>query len=550
MVKSPTAAAGPSAEATRLAEIWRTARSDMPAAINMARSAKADGVAHPFVHHLVGMGLKDAGRFDEAIAELGLGLNLSPRDVGIMTTVGLCLMELDRRQEAAQVFEAAIKLDPTSAAANFGYGWAAENLGALDAAESAFKRALHFDPNHADALTGLSGLEVRRSDWEMARVHAQRALTINHRQTGAALNLARIELGVSDFDAAERRLRQIIDLPRLGPLDMANARIMLGDALDGAGRYPEAFDAYAQGKSDMRRLHARIFEAPGEPGARFVANAILQEFVETPSQAWSALVGRPTMLGQGGHAFLLGFPRSGTTLLEQVLETHGDVVSLGEKPILLDAEVEFFTRSGGVRRLAAIADDLLEPFRAAYWRRVGEFGVDLIGKMFIDKHPLYTVHLPLLAKMFPNAKVILAIRDPRDVVLSCFRRIFGMNASLYELTTMMGAARYYDTVMRAGSVYFDRLPMQVHRVRYEDLVAEFEQTSRELCDFLGMAWTADLASFAETARAGRIFTPSATQVGRGLYAEGVGHWRRYAFALEPVLPILRPWIEAFGYAAD
>ncbi len=549
MALRPTPANPPAdAEASRLAEIWRVAQSDMPAAINLAREAKADGIVSPFVQHLVGIGLKEAGRFEEAIVELGRGLELSPDDAGIMTTVGFCLMELDRQQEAAQVFEVAVKLDPTSAQASYGYGWAAENMGALDSAESGFKRALQLDPGLADALAGLSGLEVRRRNWEAARSYAERAIVLNDRQTDAPMNLARIEIGVSDFGAAERRLRQIIDIPHLKPLARANARIMLGDALDGAGRYREAYDAYVEGKAELREQHAQVFDRPGKGTAPEIAAAILAEFLETPKEAWSAPQPRPVRGEERGHVFLLGFPRSGTTLLEQVLATHPDIDTVGERPLLVAAELEFL-RAGGVKRLAQVVGDLLEPFRESYWKRVREFGVDPTGKVFVDKHPLHTRNLPLISKVFPDAKVIFAMRDPRDVVLSCFRRGFKQNIAMYEFNTIVGAAKYYDIMMNAAKVYFDRLPIAVHRLRYEDLVADFEGNCRALCDFLSVEWTADLANFAQTARSRRIATPSSTQVGRGLYSEGVDQWRRYDFALEPALPILQPWIEAFGYAA-
>ena len=100
--------------------------------------------------------------------------------------------------------------------------------------------------------------------------------------------------------------------------------------------------------------------------------------------------------------------------------------------------------------------------------------------------------------------------------------------------------------MSAGEVYLDRLPFKVHRIRYEDVVADFEGAGRSLCAFLGVDWTEKLRDFASTERT--IATPSSTQVSRGLYAEGVGQWRNYAFALEPVMPILQPWIEKFGYS--
>ncbi len=231
-----------------------------------------------------------------------------------------------------------------------------------------------------------------------------------------------------------------------------------------------------------------------------------------------------------------------------MLDTHPDVVSLGERPVLLDAEVEFLTRPGGVVRLSQVVGDMLQPFRDSYWKRVREFGVEPRDKVVVDKHPLHTLRLPLIWKIFPDARMIFATRDPRDVVISCFRRSFNANFSTFEFNSIEGAAKYYDAVMEAGQAYRERLPMNLLHVRYEDLVAEFDSVSRELCQFLGVPWTADLENFAETARAGRIATPSGPQVGRGLYEDGVAQWRRYEFALEPVMPILSRWIEAFGYA--
>ena len=533
--------------ASRLAEIARAARSDPARATVLAVRARADGLSDPLMHHLVGMNLKADGRFEEAIAELGLGLALDPGDAGLMTTVGFCLMELDRRQEAAQVFGAAVKQDPRSAEASYGYGWAAERIGALDSAESGFRRALALDPNHADALAGLSGLAVRQRDWDVARHYAERAAQLDPRQTDALTNLARIDIGMGLFDAAASRLDDLIASPILKPLARANARIMLGDALDGSGRYDDAFAAYAEGKSEVRDLHAHQFEAPGAATIVDGVRRILAEYQATPLADWSSPT-RGFQHGERGHAFLLGFPRSGTTLLEQVLATHPDVVTLEERPVMLDAELEFLTTEGGVTRLAGVVSDLLEPFRDDYWKKVGEFGVDAAGKVFIDKHPLSTFRLPLIAKLFPSAKIIFAMRDPRDVVLSCFRRSFKMNPPMYQFNTLKGAARFYDAVMTAGKVYLEQLPINVHRLRHEDLVADFEGQSRALCAFLEVEWTADLKDFAATANARRIATPSSTQVGRGLYSEGVGHWRHYAAHLEPILPILQPWIEAFGYA--
>lgn len=548
MVSSPTSTQiSPAAAQARVDEIFQAASANIARGISLAQKARADGVDHPLVRQLVAMQLKVEGRFDEAILELQPALEAEPHSVALLNMLGFCLIELGRRQEAAKIFEISMKLDPKSADASFGYGWAAERVSALEAAEAAYRRAVALNPDHADALAGLAGIMGRRRDWASAQIYAEKAAALDPLQSDALTNLARIEIGQGRFDAAVRRLETIIALPHLKPLARANARILLGDALDGAGRYRKAYAAYAKGKAELRERHAHVFEPAEGNNATEAVKAMLAEFKETPVAAWTTHSLLSPKRDERVHAFLTGFPRSGTTLLEQVLATHPDIVTLEERPLLLDAARDFLTGYGDITRLANVVGDLLEPYRDSYWKRVGEFGVDPAGKVFVDKNPLNTNRLPLIAKLFPAARIIFALRDPRDVVLSCFRRSFNMNASMYEFNSIEGAAHYYAAVMEAGQAYLEKLPLQTHYIRYEDLVSDFEGQSRALCKFLDVDWTDKLKDFAETARGRSIATPSSTQVGRGLYSEGAGQWRNYDFALKPVLPILQPWIERFGY---
>jgi tetratricopeptide (TPR) repeat protein len=532
--------------ATRLAQIAKLSQSDRPKAIRLAVKAKADGLRSPLLHYLVAQDLRAKERFEDAVVELGLGLELAPNEAGLMTEVGFCLMQLDRRAEAAGVFEAAIRADPAWAPASYGYGWAAEGLGALDQARSAWERTLKLNPRHADALAGLAGLAARRGDWGAARDLALRAVEFDREQTDALTTLVRADLGDGEPAAAIDRVSRII--PTLAGPQRGDARLLLGDAYDAAGRYPEAFEAYSEGNAELRGLYAPQFAGrPEQPSAAQVAHDIAAEFETTPAEAWTA-TSRALHVGPvRGHAFLLGFPRSGTTLLEQIIATHPDMVALGERPSLVEAVSEFLSGPGGVERLAGTVSDLLEPYRESYWSRAKQFVPDLAGKVFVDKYPLATVRLPLMSKVFPEAKIIFALRDPRDVVLSCFRRAFKMNASMYEFTSLETAARFYDAVMLAGELYLARLPVKVHRLRYEDLVADFDREGRALCEFLGVEWTPALQNFATTDRA--LATPSGPQVARGLYSEGVGQWRSYADQLAPVAPLLAPWIEKLGYEA-
>jgi hypothetical protein len=170
------------------------------------------------------------------------------------------------------------------------------------------------------------------------------------------------------------------------------------------------------------------------------------------------------------------------------------------------------------------------------------------GKMFVDKYPLNTLKLPLIARLFPRAKVLFASRDPRDVVLSCFRRRFKMNPAMYELLTLPGAAAFYDAVMHFADRVRPLLGLDWHEVRYETLVAAFAQETRAICEFLGLKWQADMGDFAARVQAREHATPSTAQLARGLDRSGIDHWKNYSAQLQPILAVLEPWVQRLDTA--
>jgi len=156
----------------------------------------------------------------------------------------------------------------------------------------------------------------------------------------------------------------------------------------------------------------------------------------------------------------------------------------------------------------------------------------------------------LIARLFPNARILFAERDPRDVVFSCFRRAFQINTGMYQFTSLESAARFYDLTLTAAREYLRVFPLEVRPARYESLVADIEGESRALCGFLGVDWDAEMLRFADRARGRSIRTPSAPQVRRGLYTTGVDQWRRYVDHLAPVLPVLDRWAATLGYVSQ
>lgn len=257
-----------------------------------------------------------------------------------------------------------------------------------------------------------------------------------------------------------------------------------------------------------------------------------------------------TAEGAAGLTFILGFPRSGTTLLGQILAGNPAVAVLVEKPLLAKAITDFMDIPEGLTRLAAQSSEDLEVYRADFWRLARGHGIALEGKRVVEQTALNTVHLPLIERLFPDAAIVFAIRDPRDVVLSCFRRQFAPTRFTLEFRDLESTARFYDATMRLAEACRNRLGLRILDVRNEDVIAEFEPQVRRLCDFCGVSWSEAMRDFQDAAADRQIGTRSAAQIRRGLTSEGVGIWRRYRAQIEPVLPLLAPWVVKFGYSED
>jgi tetratricopeptide (TPR) repeat protein len=434
------------------------------------------------------------------------------------------------------------------AAAHFNRGAALEQLDDVKGARSAYEQAVALEPNYVDALASLAWLDAVAGDAPSARSCAQRALALSASDVLARMALASADLQQREFDAAGAGLGALIRDPALTRLNRAIVAGLIGDLKDAQGQVGQAFAAYQACNAEIRAMNVERFEAPGTETALARARRLSAWFESAGPEQWRDA---PPVGEDAGspreHIFLVGFPRSGTTLLENVLAAHPDVVALEEKDCLGAAERAYLDSDEGLRRLVAIGVREAEHHRALYWSEVRRFGVEPKGRVFIDKLPLATVLLPVIAKLFPTARVLFALRDPRDVVLSCFRRRFALNPAMYELLTLPGAATYYDAVMRLSERYRDLLPLPQVTVRYEKLVEDFEGTARATCAFLGLHWDESMLDFAAKARTRGIATPSAAQVTRGLNRDGQGVWRRYREQMAPVLPILEPWVERFGY---
>jgi hypothetical protein len=244
-------------------------------------------------------------------------------------------------------------------------------------------------------------------------------------------------------------------------------------------------------------------------------------------------------------AFLVGFPRSGTTLLDTFLMGHPQTCVVEEGKML--------ERAAKVVSDSPHDDwprDVLMAARKAYIDDLSDHVPPDFNGLVVDKHPLNMLRLAIIHALFPGAKVIFAQRHPCDVVLSGFLQSFQLNHAMACFLDLADAADFYDATMTLWTRAHDAVPQAIHSVVYERLIADPAAELRPVVEFLGLDWSDQMLDHQATAKSrGSVITPSYDQIVQPLSAAPSGRWRRYEKQLEPVLPVLLPWAERLGYTS-
>ncbi|MBS0213687.1 MAG: sulfotransferase [Proteobacteria bacterium] len=418
-------------------------------------------------------------------------------------------------------------------------------------AETAWRRALACDPSLLDAAAGLAHLyeDTNRADAAAAVAHeGLRCVPAGAKPSGAIelhLALAKAARRARDTDVG---LAQVACAEALAATDAQHEFVAFerGRLLEIARDDADAFAAFARGNA--LALAAWQQAHPGRNAYLAGIESMLEHVRNGGLQAWRPLAGMPTSVAS--PAFLVGFPRSGTSLLNQVLDGHERMQTLEEKPPTQKMLAAVRAMPGGYPQALAKLDAIdVEYLRDLYFRCAAEHGASDRSKRLLDKFPLHINLAALIHRVFPDARFVFALRHPCDAVLSCFMQQFRLNHAMANFCTLEDTVALYERTMALWDAVRTRLPLAVHTIRYEDVVADFDSEVGALCGFLGVPWHADLRGFAGRARErGRIDTPSYAQVSRPLYADAVYRWERYRTQLAPVQPLLQPWIERFGYA--
>ena len=507
-------------------------------AIDAYRHAVELRPEYPDAHYLLGNALLAAGQVRRAESALRHALALRPGWFEALSDLGAVLLALGRLDEAESCIRDALRLQPGNAEALSNLATLIERDGRVAEALALHAQAARLRPDSPEVLARQADLLEKTGDLGAARDCVARGLALASGHATLNLVAARLDRRGGDLAAAAARLEPLLDRPLAHDLG-SEVHLLLGQLHDRLGNTERVLPHLLEGK----RLAASATDPEGGARARFLGRV-------AAARRWLTGPAPQTASGEEAPVFLVGFPRSGTTLLEQVLDSHPGLQTVEEKPMAAAVEHEFLGIAGDTAdALAALTADDVARLREVYWAELAHHLERRNGARVVDKLPLNLVRVPLLWRVFPEAQFILAVRHPCDVVLSCLMQGFGHNDAMAGLVSLEGVAEVYAAVMGGWCEDAERLPLRWHRIRYEDLVADFEPEVRRLLAFLDLEWDDAVLEHTRHARERTLIrTPSYHQVTQPIYLHARYRWERYARDFGPVMPKLRPFMEVFGYA--
>lgn len=441
-------------------------------------------------------------RDGEAADAAARAMALEPRDPLTLDTVGCVLARLGRHEQSVAPFAAAVAAEPGNLDYRYNLAAARGFTGRVNEARDDYEEILAKDPGNA---------------------RAHYALAILSRQTAEANHVARLQDALA---AADR------------PADALRIRYALAKELEDIGRPAEAFRHLAAANAEHKRAIRYEF---AQDAAIFDA---IEALYGAGGNALASGPGNP----DPSPMFIVGMPRTGTTLVDRILSSHPDVGSAGElqaMPLAVKRLAGTTSRTvidpdtvvaSGAADPAAIGDAYLA--NASHHRPAG-------APRFIDKLPANFLYVGQIARALPNARIVCLRRNPMDTVWSNYKNLFASQSAYYAYSyDLMDTARYYARFDRLMGLWDTLFPGRVLQLSYEGLVADQERQTRRLLEHCGLDWDEACLSFHENSAA--VATPSAAQVRRPLNADAVGRWRAHEEAMRPVAA----WLQAQGIAAE
>lgn len=420
----------------------------------------------------------------------------------------------------------------------------------LEEASGCFERAVAAEPSSVHACLSLAAWLERDRRLEEARECVERCLAQHPQDARALYFRAFLRHRAGRNGEAETALRDLLKSNPADPNVKISAGHLLGVVLDATGQYGEAMRFLYDSKALVRHTAdtaplEKVYETMDRARRELLA-ALTPETIRRWREEASAAC--PHRL-----AFLGGPPRSGTTLIEQILGAHPEILVFDEPESFAQEVLNTLAPKPPARGLTLKGLNALKsPARAALIRRyckslLREMDDGPGGKLLLDKNPSLTASLHIWLRLFPASKVVITLRDPRDIIISCFFQNLALTAMNANFLSLSRTAKYYSDCMDVWLRLRELGGFEWIETRYEDVVNNLEAEGRRVTDFLGLPWHESQAKYYEKARAKFVFAPTYNDVTQPVYHRAVRRWEHYAEALAPVQAALAPYCRAFGY---
>jgi len=500
------------------------AQNNIADAIQLMRQAAETAPEIILYRRNLGELLRRTGQLDQAIASHKMVISIQPHSAENHFLLGLAYNTNHQFELAIQHYHIALSYDKNYGVAWNNLGASLESLGDKHQAKIAYATAVQLNPKHIEAQNNLGVIYSEEGRLNEARAHFETAIAANPDFVDAHYNLSLIKTYTPD-DTHLTFLESIASKMQHYSIE---ARIRyyfaLGKALDDTKQYTRAFKAYAEGN----RLHFSL-----NPWN----NTKLREIVEhIPHIFTSSFLKQPAKTKETRcPIFIVGMPRSGTTLIEQILSSHEDIYGAGELSILDEviqeachaAQLSFNTW------ITQVTDQEFIILGEKYLERTWKLAPD--KNFIIDKMPANSFYIGMIYRMFSKVKIIHAIRDPMDSCFSCFTHLFkhGM-AFAYDLAAL---GSYYELYAKTMQYWQGVLPqMTIFNLPYEQMVDNYENVSKQLIEYIGLPWDSNCLNFYKNKRI--VKTASLTQVRKPIYKTSVQRWRYFTNELQPLMRMI------------
>jgi tetratricopeptide (TPR) repeat protein len=497
-------------------------------ALNVARSLWRDGL------------------FDDAVRKFNEAVREAPNDSAVLIEAACALGARYQFRRSEGLLERALRLAPRNGDLLHAAGEAYLAVDRSDRAEFCFRRACLVSPSSQSQLE-LAKICERRHALEDAADLVARILRSEPHSIPALLLCARIERRRGDLDRARGTLQRIVAGAANHPMLLAEAYGELCLALDAAGEYDAAWEAILGCKRILLQHDAAAWSA-----AQFVLARCARMVEALTADHFSRWQTMPKDIDTMRLAVLTGFPRAGTTLLEQVLDSHPEVVSSEEKEVF---GADIFPQLGTGRPLESPIESILDSLtdeqvtkaRAAYLAAMeGMLGEPIGTRLHLDKNPAVNLMIPAMRRIFPELKIIVAVRDPRDIIVSCFLRYLPITPVSVCFLALNRVVDRFLLDMGAWLKMRDIIGNWVE-VRYEDTVHDVAHEARRVLEALALPWDDAVLHYRGRAKRKPIRSPSYEEVARPIFTSSIGRWQNYERQLAPVITKLAPLIKSLGY---